>query len=110
MSPIAPLLRFLSALTICSIALLFLSGCSSPDGNATEGQKWYTMHNCNGCHGNSGTEGGGPAIAGLDMSHRAFVSRLRKAETAIMPVYSKEKIDDQDAADILAYLKSLEKK
>jgi mono/diheme cytochrome c family protein len=109
MSPIAPLLRLLAALSICSAALV-LSGCSSPEGNVTEGKKWYIMHNCNSCHGDNGDDGNGPAIAGLDMSHRAFVSRLRNAETAVMPVYSKEKIDDQDAADILAYLKNLEKK
>ncbi len=107
MSHIAPFIRLITALSICSV---IVSGCSSPEGNASAGKRWYGMHNCNGCHGNNGNDGNGPAIAGLDMSHRAFVSRLRNAETAVMPVYSEEKIDDQDAADILAFLQSLEKK
>jgi mono/diheme cytochrome c family protein len=93
-------------LSIFSV-LFLLSGCSSPEGNVAEGKKWYEMHNCNSCHGDNGNDGNGPAIAALDMSYRAFVSRLRNAETAVMPVYSKEKISDQDAADILAYLQSL---
>lgn len=85
------------------------SGCSSPpDGNAADGKRWYRMHNCHACHGEKGNDGRGPGIAGLDMSYNQFVDRLRNPRTRIMPAYSKEKIDDQDAADILAHLKSLE--
>jgi mono/diheme cytochrome c family protein len=65
------------------------------------------MHNCFACHGNNGDDGKGPRIAGLSMSYGRFLKRLRHAETAIMPEYPQEKISDQDAADILAWLKSL---
>lgn len=85
-----------------------LSGCSSPEGNADNGKRWYRMHNCFGCHGENGNDGKGPNIAGLEMSYRDFVHRLRNAETAIMPAFAKETINDQDSADILAFLKSLE--
>lgn len=91
--------------------LLPISACSSPEGNVANGQRWYTMHTCHACHGEDGNgRKGGPAVAGLDMGYHSFVHRLRKPKTAIMPAYGEEKINDQDAADILAFLKSLEKK
>ncbi len=92
--------------TLLLIALC-LSGCSGPEGNSADGKRWYRMHNCFACHGDNGNDGGGPNIAGLDMSYRSFVHRLRNAETQIMPVFPKETISDQDAADMLAYLKTL---
>ena len=101
--------RSLCLLPLILLALIstgILSACSGPEGNVADGQRWYRMHNCYACHGENGNDGGGPDIAGLDMSYRSFVHRLRNAETAVMPVYSKEKINDQDAADILAFLKS----
>ncbi len=84
-----------------------LIGCSSPQGTPEDGMRWYTMHNCFACHGKKGNDGKAPQITGLDMSYRSFLKRLRQAETAIMPEYSKEQISDQDAADILAWLTSL---
>lgn len=87
----------------------FFYGCNSPEGNAADGKRWYRMHNCYACHGENGNDGGGPKISGLSMGYRSFVSRLRNAETPVMPVYTPEKINDQDAADILAFLKSLDK-
>jgi mono/diheme cytochrome c family protein len=89
--------------------LIIISACTSPEGNVADGKRWYTMHTCYACHGKDGKgRRGGPHIAGLDMSYRAFLDRLRNPQTAIMPAYSAEKINDQDAADILAYLKSLQ--
>ena len=65
------------------------------------------MHNCFGCHGKNGNDGEAPDIKNLDMSYWSFKSRLRNAETAIMPAYNEKKISDQDVADILAWLQSL---
>jgi mono/diheme cytochrome c family protein len=91
--------------------LLPISACSSPEGNVADGQRWYRMHTCYACHGEDGNgRRGGPAVANIDMEYRSFVHRLRNPKTAIMPAYGEEKINDQDAADILAFLKSLEKK
>lgn len=87
---------------------IIISACTSPEGNVADGKRWYTMHTCYACHGKDGNgRRGGPSIAGLNMGHRSFVQRLRNPQTAIMPKYSAEKINDQDAADILAFLKSL---
>lgn len=102
---------FRSALKVVLLLAVFIivSACTSPEGNVADGQRWYTMHTCYACHGKNG-EGrrGGPSISGLNMGYSSFVKRLRNSETAIMPQYSAEKINDQDAADILAFLKSLE--
>jgi len=93
--------------TIMLVSLVvLLSGCSTPEGNAADGKRWYRMHNCFACHGENG-RGRGPDIANLDMGYRDFVHRLRNAETAVMPEFNKERINDQDAADILAFLKSV---
>ncbi len=99
----------LTSLFLIGAAAFVAGGCSGPEGNAAEGKRWYGMHNCHACHGEKGYDGGGPDIANIDMSHRSFVHRLRNAETAVMPEYSEEKISDEDAADILAYLKSIER-
>lgn len=93
-------------IVLLSIVLL-ISGCETPEGNSADGKRWYTMHTCYACHGKHGDNGKGPKIAGIDMSYRSFVHRLRNAQTAIMPEYDENKISDQDAADILAYLKNL---
>jgi mono/diheme cytochrome c family protein len=88
---------------------IIVSACTSPEGNIADGKRWYTMHACYACHGENGEgRGGGPSVAGLNMGYSSFVKRLRNPQTAIMPEYSAEKISDQDAADILAFLKSLE--
>ncbi len=99
----------LSSLLLVVAAALVLSGCSTPEGNAAEGKRWYRMHNCHACHGEQGYDGGGPDIANIDMRYRSFVHRLRNAETAVMPEFSEEKISNEDAADILAYLQSIER-
>lgn len=91
------------------VSVFILSGCTTPDGNVANGKRWYRMHNCFACHGEHGYDGRGPDISGLDMGYRSFLHRLRNAQTAIMPVFSEKKINDQDAADILAYLKSIKK-
>lgn len=88
--------------------ILVLSGCKTPEGNARRGQDWYAMNTCYSCHGKNGNDGDGPTIAGVDMSYRQFLKRLRKAQTQVMPAYPEEKISDQDAADILAYLQTLD--
>lgn len=83
-----------------------LAACSStPPGNAENGKKWFTMNNCNSCHGEQGAGGRGPAITPLDKSFSSFVKKLRTTNAAIMPPYPESKISEQDAADIYAYLK-----
>jgi len=88
------------------LTVITLSACNSTTtGNAENGQKWYKMHNCNACHGEKGDGGRGPDITTIDMGFGSFVKKLRKKDAPIMPPYPEEKISEQDAADIFAYLK-----
>lgn len=87
---------------------LLLCSCSGPDGNVEDGKRWYTMHNCNRCHGDNGNDGESPDITGLNMSYSSFVKRLRKSSGSVtMPEFPESKISKQDAADILAYINTL---
>lgn len=98
--------NFLLLLVLIFFATLTLA-CSGPSGNVENGKRWYSMHTCHGCHGQNGNDGKGPDITDLDMNYSSFVKRLRNAKSPIMPVYPESKISDQDAADILAFIKSL---
>lgn len=89
------------------LGVVTVIGCSSPTGNVENGKRWYSMHNCDGCHGPNGNDGGSPNITGLDMSYSAFVKRLRKANSVTMPPFPESEISKQDAADILAYINTL---
>lgn len=84
-----------------------LCSCSTPEGNVENGKRWYTMHNCDGCHGPKGNDGGSPDITGLDMSYSSFIKRLRSTSSVTMPQFPESKISKQDAADILAYINTL---
>jgi mono/diheme cytochrome c family protein len=87
--------------------VITLSACgTTPAGNTENGQKWYKMNNCSACHGEKGKGGRGPDIAGIDMGFGSFVKKLRKKDAPIMPPFPEEKISEQDAADIYAYLKN----
>ena len=87
-------------------ALLVTAGCSSPQGNADNGKRWYMMHNCSGCHGANGDDGRAPKIKKLDRSFGSFVRKLRTTDTSIMPAYPDSKLSKEDAADIYAFLQS----
>ena len=97
-------------LVLFSLSLFFaasLAACSNtPAGNAENGKKWFTMNNCNSCHGEQGKGGRGPAIVPLGLTFSSFVKKLRKQDAAIMPPYPESKVPEQDAADIYAYLKA----
>ncbi|MBU1565990.1 MAG: cytochrome c [Proteobacteria bacterium] len=87
--------------------LFALSACgTTPAGNSENGQKWYNMNNCNACHGEKGSGGRGPNIAGIEMGFGSFVKKLRKKDAPIMPPFPESKISEQDAADIYVFLKS----
>lgn len=83
---------------------LMLSACSTPEGDAAKGERWYRMHNCFACHGDLGNDGKAPNLKDPDLGYRAFISAVRDAGSPIMPKYSEEKIPDQDVADIYAWL------
>lgn len=89
------------------LTFLFIGGCGTPAGNPEAGKKWFTMNNCNSCHGPNGNDGRAANIAGLDMGFGRFVRKLRRTDAPIMPPFPESKVSEQDAADIYAYLKTL---
>jgi mono/diheme cytochrome c family protein len=104
--PSTPITRYLPAVFLATALFALLSGCSTPSGDAAQGQRWYTMHNCFACHGTAGDNGKAPEVRPLDMSYRHFLTTVRDAGSPIMPKYPAEKISDQDVADIYAWLTS----
>ena len=87
------------------LGIIVVSGCSAPTGNSEDGKRWYSMHNCFACHGPNGDDGKAPVVSGLEMSYWRFERIIRDAGSPIMPKYPKERISDQDVADLYAFLK-----
>ena len=93
--------------------VLFAAGsaCSQmPQGNPDNGERWYRLNRCNGCHGEKGIGGKGvgtkgPPLAGLTLSSKQFIKKIRTPNSGIMPAYEAERLSDQDTADIYAWLK-----
>ncbi len=88
-------------------SLLLLSACNGSGGNAANGERWFSMHNCSACHGKAGNDGRAAAIAGTDMGFGSFVRFLRDPDSPSMPAFPESKLSKNDAADIYAWLKSL---
>lgn len=80
----------------------------APQGNAVDGKRWYSLHRCNGCHGEEGGGRKGPVLAGTDLGYRRFLGKLRNPKSAVMPAFTREQLSDQDAADIYLWLQSPE--
>jgi mono/diheme cytochrome c family protein len=91
------------------LLLSLITACGAPDGNPSDGKRWYMMHNCYSCHGIHGNDGRAVDIAQVDMGFSRFVRRLRRENAPIMPEFPSSKLSNQDAADIYAYLKSVKK-
>ncbi len=58
--------------------LLFLISCgSSPEGNYSDGKRWFSMQHCAGCHGEGGSGGRAPKIQQTELSYRELLSKVR---------------------------------
>ena len=104
-------MRRLSPHTLLPCLLIILSlilhACTNtPQGNPAEGKRWYSLHRCNGCHGEGGSGGKGPLLAGTELGFRRFLGKLRTPNSTIMPAFASEQLSDQDAADIYLWLRS----
>lgn len=88
-------------------ATLLLSACNTPKGDAEAGKRWYAMHNCASCHGDKANNGRARHLASINMGFSSFVGILRKPYSPSMPPFPENKLPEQDAADIYAWLKSL---
>ena len=94
-------------MTLLFILALALAACGgTPRGSADDGKRWYSLYRCNGCHGEGGSGGKGPVIAGTGLSFRRFLGKLRAPNSAIMPTFAREQLPDQDAADIYLWLQT----
>lgn len=87
-------------------ATLVLSGCNGSKGDAEAGKRWYAMHNCAGCHGDKANNGRAKHLAPMNLGFSSFVGILRKPYSPSMPPFPEDKLPEQDAADIYAWLKS----
>ena len=101
-----------SMFLLISLTFLFslLYGCSAtPEGNPAEGERWFKLYRCVGCHGESGSGGKGPVIAGISLNYNRFLHKLRAPNSAIMPAYDQQRLPDSDAAEIYLWLKQQKK-
>jgi mono/diheme cytochrome c family protein len=96
--------------TMLSLALGTSIACAAePSGSAASGQKFYVAKGCYECHGTEaqGSSVSGPRLAPPAPPYEAFLSELRHP-ISDMPPYGPEVLSDRDAADIYAFLKTIE--
>jgi len=103
-----------SAWIIPFVLVLFAaSACSQmPQGNPEDGERWYSLNRCNGCHGENGIgEKGiglkGPPLAATSLTYRQYIKKVRTPNSGVMPAYDSKRLSDQDAADIYTWLKQI---
>jgi mono/diheme cytochrome c family protein len=96
-------------LGLCAIAPPAWSQ-NEPAGDVANGKRVYMAVGCFTCHGRVGQGGAfnypAPPVAALEMPVEAFQAFLRQAPND-MPSYSTSILSDKDAADMLAFLRSL---
>ena len=99
-------------LAMATFFVILTSSCTKmPDANPEDGERWFRMNRCNGCHGEKGIGGKGigeqgPVIAGLQLSYRKFLKQVRNPNSAIMPAFSETQLSDKEAADMYIWLKN----
>ncbi len=89
---------------VVALVLSLVSCGSTPEGNHSDGKRWFGMQHCGTCHGNGGSGGRAPGIQQTELSYREFLSKIRKSNSVSMPSFSKKQLPDQNVADILSYL------
>jgi mono/diheme cytochrome c family protein len=92
------------------LLLVLLTQASAPRGNADNGKVLFTKTGCYQCHGRDaqGATAKGPRLNQNPITYERFVSYIRKP-TGEMPPYTAKVVNDQQAADIFAFLQSLAK-
>lgn len=79
---------------------------ADPGGNAVNGKRIYTSHDCNQCHGPDGQGGAGPQLGPNPIPFSAFVRNTRQP-SGQMPSYASNVVSDSDLADLYAFLQTL---
>jgi mono/diheme cytochrome c family protein len=95
-------------LALCSLALASAAGAAAP-GDAANGKRLFLRDRCYTCHGTQGAGGGiaGPRLAPDPLPFQVLLMQLRRPANR-MPPYSENVLSDAEAADIYAYLKSIQ--
>src|SRR5262249_42749544 len=91
------------------LATLIAPQTNPPKGNAEAGKALFMKIGCFECHGRKG-QGAvtGPRLNQNPITYTRFVSYIRKP-SGEMPPYTAKVVNDQQAADLYAYLQSLPK-
>jgi len=106
------------ATVACAVAIITFGSAYAEDADATRGKQLYFDHGCYGCHGYNGETGArdlvgtaSPLIADVD-TFLVFL-RLRADYAPLvpsvrMPAYPESALNDADARDIYAYIRTFE--
>ena len=91
------------------LATLIAPQANTPKGSAETGKALFMKIGCFECHGREG-QGAvtGPRLNQNPITYARFVSYIRKP-SGEMPPYTAKVVNDQQAADLYAYLQSLPK-
>jgi mono/diheme cytochrome c family protein len=83
---------------------------NTPRGDAANGKVLFMKFGCFECHGREGQGAAatGPRLNQNPITYTRFVSYIRKP-SGEMPPYTAKVVNDQQAADLFAYLQSLPK-
>ena len=74
-------------------------------GDAAKGQAAWAQLPCQGCHGANAEGVSGPKLAGTSKSYDQILNKVRKGGGP-MPAFTAAQVSDQQAMDIVAWLKS----
>ena len=91
------------------LVTLIAPQANTPKGDAEAGKALFMKIGCFECHGREG-QGAvtGPRLNQNPITYARFVSYIRKP-SGEMPPYTAKVVNDQQAADLYAYLQSLPK-
>ena len=99
--------RIAAALAAVLATGSFAALAAAPSGDAARGKALFMSQGCYACHGTVGHgEPYGPRLAPKPIVWEAFAHQLRHPRTS-MPPYSAKYLNDQDVADIYAYVASI---
>src|SRR5437773_9222872 len=83
---------------------------NAPRGDAQSGKTLFMKYGCYECHGREGqgSAATGPRLNQNPITYTRFVAYIRKP-SGEMPPYTAKVVNDQQTADLYAYLQSLPK-
>lgn len=92
---------------IAAAVVLLLTPGTANAQDASRGARLYREMECSGCHGDAATGGMGPALAHTSLGLQEVLAQLRNPR-GMMPTFDPEQLSEADAADIYAWVQSLD--